>query len=142
VPIREEVDDSDISSRQAEGKTLYGTDTQANRDDSNIIHISARKLSHQEDRVAFSSDQTSVQPSFDPKTDQDTDDENKTIPHCDKIAILQEAYSHLARCLEQIKVEIEANEHALEAERRRILELQREGRDSTKKETAVGSTGV
>ncbi|KAF4230003.1 hypothetical protein CNMCM6805_001040 [Aspergillus fumigatiaffinis] len=124
VPIRKEADDSDISSRQVQGETLYGTDTQANRDDSNIIHISARKLSHQEDHVA--SDQTSVQPSFDPKTNQDTDDENKTIPHCDKIAILQEAHSRLARCLEQIKVEIQANEHALEAERRRILELERE----------------
>jgi hypothetical protein len=126
VPIRKEAGDSDISSRQAQGKTIYGTDTQANRDDSNIIHISARRLSHQEDHVAFKSDQTSVQPSFDPKTNQDTDDENKAISHCAKIAILQEAHSQLARCLEQTKVQIEANEHALEAERRRILELERE----------------
>lgn len=126
VTIRKEADDSDISSRQAQGKALHGTDTQANRDDSNLIHISARKLSRQEGHVAFKSDQTSVQPRSDPKADQDTHDENKTIPHCDKIAILQEAHSQLAGCLEQIKVEIAANEHALEAERRRILELERE----------------
>ncbi|GFF68315.1 hypothetical protein IFM47457_02020 [Aspergillus lentulus] len=126
VSIRKEADDSDISSRQAQGKALHGTDTQASRDDSNLIHISARKLSHQEGHVAFRSDQTSVQPRFDPKANQDTHDETKTIPHCDKIAILQEAHSQLAGCLEQIKVEIAANEHALEAEKRRILELERE----------------